>query len=38
MKKAVMLLIEQTKTDVSNENIVVVVVVVNVFRWLYVLL
>ena len=37
MKKAVMLLIEQTKTDVSNENIVVVVVVVNVFRWLYVL-
>ena len=30
-----MLLIEQTKTDVSNENIVVVVV--NVFRWLYVL-
>jgi len=36
-----MLLIEQTKTDVSNENIVVVVVVVvvvvNVFRWLYVL-
>ena len=33
-----MLLIEQTKTDVSNENIVVVVVVVNVFRWLYVLL
>ena len=32
-----MLLIEQTKTDVSNENSVVVVVVVNVFRWLYVL-